>query len=117
MTRSGPGRLGVIEKDKRGLMFGRAAAHRAAVRPSNGARVCDPQRVRQAGRDRVGLKRPDVRTCCGSQSRGPNAPSAFHAGYEMFRLAHETVTEIENAVRLQHPDVEPCYWIEPGPLG
>ena len=31
-----------------------------------GPRVCDPQRVREAGRDRVGLKRPDVRACCGS---------------------------------------------------
>ena len=33
--------------------------------------VCDPQRVRQAGRDRVALKRLEVRMCCGSQSRGP----------------------------------------------
>jgi hypothetical protein len=41
VTRSGRGRLGVIGKDKRGLMFGRAAAHRAAVR------TCCP-RVMQA---------------------------------------------------------------------
>jgi len=32
VTRSGRGRLRVIEKDKRGLMFGGAAARRAAVR-------------------------------------------------------------------------------------
>ena len=32
VTRSGRGRLGVIEKNKPGLMFGRAAAHKAAVR-------------------------------------------------------------------------------------
>ena len=32
MTRSGCGRPGAIEKDEGGVMFGRAAAHRAAVR-------------------------------------------------------------------------------------
>jgi len=32
VARSGRGRLGGIEKDKRGLMFGGAAARRAAVR-------------------------------------------------------------------------------------
>jgi len=32
LTRSGRGRPGAIEKDRPGLMFGRAAAHRAAVR-------------------------------------------------------------------------------------
>src|SRR6187551_1154322 len=65
----------------------------------NGARVFDPQRARQAGRDREGQTRPDVRTCCGSQSRGPNVwastarvtamPSAFNINAKTLALCED----------------------------
>ena len=44
----------------------------------NGARVCDPQRVRQSGRMRNNLMRLEkFGRCCGSQSRAPTASQPF----------------------------------------
>ena len=43
------------------------------ARVPGGARVCDPQQLRQTERVGKELKRLEVRACCGSQSRGPGA--------------------------------------------
>jgi len=50
VTRRGGNRPGAIALAKSGLKFGHAAAHRAAVRPQNGALVCDPQQLREPAR-------------------------------------------------------------------
>ena len=55
------------------------------LRNAWGARVCDPQQLRQTGRVQIGLWCFEIRMYCGSQSRAPRIAQPFKAGV----LAHE----------------------------